>query len=115
MSAALTWLKPNGEWGMKGVDLAALPPEVCGALCKLMRLEHPISHTNAEYIRALDDKALAAFLIGLSINAQFCRNLQVCDDDLGNAREIPAKRCVDCMLYWLQDPHMPESSETPSV
>lgn len=37
--ANLTWSK-NGEWGMDGVDLAALPPKLYGALYKLHELEH---------------------------------------------------------------------------
>ena len=36
----LTYYKPNGEWGVEGIDLAALPPKVYGALCKLHDLEH---------------------------------------------------------------------------
>lgn len=41
MSKPLTYRKPGGEWGMEGVDLSALPPQVYGALAKLARLEHP--------------------------------------------------------------------------
>lgn len=36
----MTYRKPNGEWGIEGVDLTALPPKVYGALCKLHDLEH---------------------------------------------------------------------------
>lgn len=35
-----TYLKPNGEWGIEGVNLSALPPKVYGALRKLCDLEH---------------------------------------------------------------------------
>lgn len=35
----LTWAR-DGEWGIDGVDLAALPPLVYGALYKLHDLEH---------------------------------------------------------------------------
>ncbi len=38
--AALTFSRANGEWGIEGVDLAALPPKVYGALCKLHDLEY---------------------------------------------------------------------------
>ena len=31
----LTYNKPNGEWGIEGVDLSALPPKVYGAVAKL--------------------------------------------------------------------------------
>lgn len=37
--APLTYQKPNGEWGIEGVDLTTLPPKVYGALCKLHDLE----------------------------------------------------------------------------
>lgn len=36
----LTYLKPNGEWGIEGVNLSVLPPKVYGALCKLKDIEH---------------------------------------------------------------------------
>lgn len=36
----LTYLKPNGEWGIEGVDLSTLPPKVYGALCRLRDIEH---------------------------------------------------------------------------
>lgn len=35
----LTWSKPDGSWGIKGVDLAALPPAAYGAMCKLKDME----------------------------------------------------------------------------
>lgn len=35
----LTWAR-DGEWGMDGVDLAALPPKLYGALYRLHKLEH---------------------------------------------------------------------------
>ena len=35
----ITWKRPNGSWGINGVDLARLPPNAYGALWKLMRLE----------------------------------------------------------------------------
>lgn len=38
--AALTFYRPNGEWGIEGVDLTTLPPKVYGALCKLHDLEY---------------------------------------------------------------------------
>lgn len=40
MMGNLTYCKPNGEWGIEGVDLSTLPPKVYGALCKLRDLEH---------------------------------------------------------------------------
>lgn len=38
--AKLTFYKPNGEWGVEGVDLSTLPTKVYCALCKLHDLEH---------------------------------------------------------------------------
>lgn len=38
----ITWSTPDGSWGIKGVDLATLPPLVYGALMKLLRLENVI-------------------------------------------------------------------------
>lgn len=35
----LTWKKPNGEWGVRGVDLSALPPALYGAMCRLRDFE----------------------------------------------------------------------------
>ena len=39
MSSRLTWSRPDGSWGLEGVDLTKLPPRVYGALCKLKRME----------------------------------------------------------------------------
>ena len=39
MAPALTWRTPDGQWGLKGVDLSALPQAVYAALYKLMRME----------------------------------------------------------------------------
>ena len=35
----LTWKKPNGEWGVKGVDLSTLPPVLYGMAHKLLDFE----------------------------------------------------------------------------
>ena len=43
----LTWSKPNGEWGVYGMDLKGLPGPVYGALLKLKRMEDLIEHINA--------------------------------------------------------------------
>ena len=39
MGNRITWKTTDGHWGIKGVDLAALPPRVYGALYKLKDLE----------------------------------------------------------------------------
>lgn len=41
MANKITYCKPNGEWGIDGVDMAALPPKVYSALCRLKDLEWP--------------------------------------------------------------------------
>lgn len=35
----MTWKKPNGEWGVKGVDLSTLPPVLYGMAHKLLDFE----------------------------------------------------------------------------
>ena len=44
--ARMTWYRPDGSWGVDGVDLSALPPRIYGALCKLMRMENLIDEIN---------------------------------------------------------------------
>lgn len=36
----MTWSKPDGSWGVGMLNLAALPPRVYGALCKLKDMEN---------------------------------------------------------------------------
>ena len=59
----ITWRKPDGSWGIEGVNLAVLPPKVYGALCKLMELEHPNCPSNGDLIRSMSDEELADFLV----------------------------------------------------
>lgn len=35
----ITFTKPNGDWGIEGVDLTQLPPKLYGAVMKLKRYE----------------------------------------------------------------------------
>lgn len=39
MGNRITWKTADGHWGIDGVDFAALPPRVNGALYKLKKLE----------------------------------------------------------------------------
>lgn len=41
MAEKITYCKPDGEWGIEGVDLTTLPPKVYSALCKLKDIEWP--------------------------------------------------------------------------
>lgn len=89
MTKPLTYRKPSGEWGIEGVDLSALPPQVYGALAKLMRLEHPLCGTRAEMLRLASDEEMAAML-----SATFC-----CQQGCGEFDS-----CKKCWLDWLLDP-----------
>lgn len=44
---SLTWSKPNGTWGINGVDdLGTLPPSVYGAVMKLHCIEKLVGQIN---------------------------------------------------------------------
>ena len=100
MSKNLTWKNEKGEWGIEGVDLAALPPAVYGALCKLKDIEHPTAPTNGDRIRAMTDEEL--------VQLPFCpyeaagKNLK-CQDD-GITREVSMEECDRCALNYYKDP-----------
>lgn len=53
----LTWKKPNGDWGLQGADLTALPPAVYAAVYKLMKLEDAMSEPVDQAMAACCDKA----------------------------------------------------------
>lgn len=94
MSKPLTWLKPSGEWGIEGVDLTTLPPEVYGALTKLMRLEHPYCLSRGDHLRTMSDEDLALWLV----NEVLFRRCARCWDCLPGfvSRHLTAEpsRCV---------------------
>lgn len=91
MNKPLTYIKPDGEWGLEGVDLAALPPRVYGALCKLRDLEHPHIMTRADVLRAGTVEDMARIL------APGCcypdRGTEPCVEHGGG--------CTKCWLEWL--------------
>ncbi len=89
MTKPLTYLKPSGEWGIEGVDLATLPPPVYGALAKLMRLEHPLCGTRAEMLRLASVEEMADMLT------------QACPDA---EEHCGVSICRACWLDWLQEP-----------
>ena len=89
MPKPLTYHKPSGEWGIEGVDLSALPPQVYGALAKLMRLEHPLCGTRAEMLRLASAEEMAEML------ARNCPVRKGCGD---------ADTCDLCWLNWLLEP-----------
>lgn len=63
MSKRLTFSR-NGEWGIEGVDLSTLPPQVYGALCKLKDIEsaaEKMSTTTAVHNDKLIEAAIAYF------------------------------------------------------
>ena len=104
MSKKLTWAKPNGEWGIEGVELGALPPAVYAALAKLHRLEYPVAPTKAEAMRAMTDEELAAAMAEnpiLSVCEAVCGgDCRAADGLRGTSRE----RCERIILAHLQDP-----------
>ena len=59
---SLTYCKPNGEWGIEGVDLSTLPPKVYGALCKLKDLEHWEAEEVGPLMGQLGNAAYAGYL-----------------------------------------------------
>lgn len=88
MTKPLTYNKPSGEWGIEGVDLSTLPPEVYGALAKLHRLEHPLCGTRAEMLRRASDEEMAVMLA-----EDGCLNIDDCAE---------VSTCEQCWLNWLQ-------------
>ena len=87
MTKPLTYHKPSGEWGIEGVDLSTLPPQVYGALAKLMRLEHPLCNTRAEMLRLASVEEMAEMLT------------QACPD--ANEHCGGVSICRECLLNWL--------------
>lgn len=53
----LTWKKHNGDWGLHGADLTALPPAVYAAVYKLMKLEDAMSEPASPLMFQCCDKA----------------------------------------------------------
>ena len=79
MTKPLTYHKPSGEWGIKGVDLSALPPQVYGALAKLMRLEHPLCGTRADMLRLASEEEMADMLTRACPDAkEHCGGTSIC-------------------------------------
>lgn len=93
MAKPLTYYKPNGEWGIEGVDLHSLPAPVYGALSKLMRLEHPIGDNKANALRLSSDEEMAALL-----SSDRC-NRSVSIDEC-----VAYESCIQCWLDWLLSP-----------
>ena len=62
----LTWSKPNGEWGVYGMELTGLPAPVYGALCKLKRMEDLIEHINDPATRDWEAELDADELMSMS-------------------------------------------------
>lgn len=101
MSNNLTWLKLNGEWGIDGVDLAALPPNAYGALAKLMRLEHPFCLSRGDYIRAMSDEELALWLANEMVLPAVCPLLGL---SAKLSKQEPGDRMVRVCVEWLGTP-----------
>lgn len=93
MSGKLTWKKPNGEWGIEGVDLTALQPAAYAAIAKLKDIEHPSCPTNGDMVRRMTDEELAAVIMCPYDGAP--EHLYLCTEPGG---------CIKCVLHWLGDP-----------
>lgn len=79
MTKPLTYYKPSGEWGIEGVDLSTIPPQVYGALAKLMRLEHPISGNRADILRLASEEEMAEMLTQACPGAEkHCDGVSIC-------------------------------------
>ena len=90
MYKPLTYHKPSGEWGIEGVDLSTLPPQVYGALAKLMRLEHPLCGTRADMLRLASEEEMAEMLTRACPDAnEHCGGVSI---------------CRACWLDWLLEP-----------
>lgn len=64
----------------------------------------PVTITRGDAIRAMDDRALALWMLGLIEETdvpRYCRFLPECDRDLDEDREIPLERCRECLALWL--------------
>ena len=61
------------------------------------------TQTNADRLRAMSDEELADFL-NIGVEERFCRNLEECGIALDQECEIPAEKCRQCALAWLQQP-----------
>lgn len=93
MSKPLTYRKPNGEWGIEGVDITILPPKVYGALCKLKDIEHPHCPSNADALRAAKTTQEMARIIAVRCWSGEC----LWDGD-----------CERCYRDWLEQPYEEE-------
>ena len=78
----LTYNKPNGEWGIEGVDLSALPPKVYGAVAKLKDIEsgrYPDVASTELALRTLADDVAAPPAPGAAVStAAICWGARCC-------------------------------------
>lgn len=64
----------------------------------------PAARTHGDSIRAMDDRTLALWMLGLIEETdvpRYCRFLPECNRDLDEGREIPLERCRECLALWL--------------
>lgn len=57
--------------------------------------------TRADRIRAMSDEELAAYWV--DHYDEFCPNAPECGDMINQNQEIPAEKCTNCALRWLQE------------
>lgn len=67
-------------------------------------IDHAKPMTNADHIRAMNDKELAKFMMAAhdcELHIQFCQNKERCMDDMDG---ITPAQCIVCMMEWLNKP-----------
>lgn len=60
-----------------------------------------VDMTRADRLRAMSDEELAAYWS--DHYDDFCPNLPECGEMLNQDQEIPAEKCIGCVLRWLQE------------
>lgn len=62
--------------------------------------------TNADRIRGMADEELAAMMYSFEDlkMPDYCQRKKECDDMLDSDTDIPAEKCINCLIDWLRQP-----------
>lgn len=104
----MTWKKPNGEWGVTGVDLSTLPPALYGMAHKLLDFEelcespdalethmYQISDLKADLARVTAERDAA--VADLHSMHTLCTDMGGCCPECGNQiDELLDAACTFC-------------------
>jgi hypothetical protein len=65
-----------------------------------------IPATNADRIRSMSDEELAAMMYSFEDlkMPDYCQRKKECDDMLDSDTDIPAEKCINCLIDWLKQP-----------